>query len=102
MLPHLQIDRDESFIYISEANKLVCVGLNEIKNYLPTKLQEQKLNAKNLISLLRYKKSTPLHKNETLIHSKLNLFEQNEDITGFVKKENVFVNFNKYKVNFFV
>ena len=96
MLPHIQIERDKSAIHISEANQIFSIGLHEIRNYLPTKLQEQKLNQKNPISLLRYKKSKSPNKNdEIIIHTKVKLFDQSEDISGFVKKENVFVGFNK-------
>ena len=93
MLPHLQIDRDDNSIYISEANELISLKLNDITSYVPTKLQDQKLNLTNLISL-RYKKSAA-NKNEIKINSKHKIFSNNEDISGFVKKENMFIHFNK-------
>lgn len=90
MLPHIQLDIEESNLYISEANELVCIELEEIYNYKASKYHENKLTQQG-----RSNRSTNLNRNDIKVNSILRVFDRNDDIYGFVKKSNYLVNFTK-------
>ena len=44
MLPYLKFENSANELFITDANELVCLHLNEIRNYTQTKQQEKRLN----------------------------------------------------------
>ena len=98
MLPYLKFENSANELFITDANELVCLHLNEIRNYTQTKQQEKRLNQiKNQYSRPG---SSIKSINNIKINNKLKIFEPNQDINSFVKKENYFLNISKQNLTF--
>ena len=95
MLPHIQLDDEtnttlnHSSLYLTDANKLIWINLNEIEKYESTPFQIQQLNSKSL-------PIKPKNKiiNKIPIIKSFNVFED-QDIRGFKKKDNIMLCFSK-------
>jgi WD40 repeat protein len=99
MLPHLKFDNSTNELFITDANEFVCLHLNEIRNYTQTKQQEKRLNQiKNQYS--RPGSTSIQSINNIKINNKFKIFEPNQDINSFIKKENYFLNISKQKLTF--
>lgn len=75
MIPYLQIDEQDSSLYLTDANNLVNLKLNETS----------------------YRFDMKANKNKQIFP----LFPMNSDIKGFIKKDNILFSFSKYFYSFF-
>ena len=89
MLPHVQVDDQESCVYVSEANELISMKLKDIKNYNPSKFHVNKLTQKSF-------RTNQIIKNDIKINSKCQIFEEDDDINKFIKKDNLLVSITKF------
>ena len=103
MLPHIQLDDFDnnsgsninSFssrcLLLSDANQILRIDLNKIRNYIPTKFQNEQLK----MSVNFFNKNLPIRLNRIAISESLKIFEPNKDVKSFKKKDNLLVSFSQ-------